>query len=136
MRRSVSVLLMTAVATVSVSCTSTNSSPSTPPAATPTPYASSDKPAASGTFTGPAEYMQWGPVQVTITVRDKRLTDVQASAPTERARSAFINEQAVPLLRQEALQAQGATIDLISGATLTSEAFAASLRAALGQAHL
>lgn len=135
MRRSISALLMTAVATVSVSCTSTDSSPSTP-AATPTPPAPAGKPASSGTFIGPAEYMQWGPVQVTLTVKDRRLTDVQASAPMERPRSAFINEQAVPLLRQETLQAQSASIDLISGATLTSEAFAASLQAALGQAHM
>jgi uncharacterized protein with FMN-binding domain len=80
--------------------------------------------------------MRWGPVQVTIVVKGKRLVDVQATAPTERARSAFINDQAVPWLRQEALQAQSANIDLISGATMTSEAFAQSLQDALQQAHL
>lgn len=136
MRRSISALLMTAVAAVSVSCSPTNTSPSTPSGVVPTSTAPPSKPGAAGTYIGPVEYMQWGPVQVTITVKNKRLTDVQATAPTERSRSVFINEQAVPLLRQEALQAQSATIDLISGATLTSETFAASLQAALGQAHL
>ncbi len=88
------------------------------------------------TIQGPAVDMHWGPVQVTIVVKGKALTDVQATAPTERARSAFINNQAIPILRQEALQAKSANIDLLSGATMTSEAFAQSLQAALTQAGL
>ena len=88
------------------------------------------------TIQGPAVDMRWGPVQVTIVVKGKVLTDVQATAPTERSRSAFINNQAIPLLRQEALQAKSANIDLLSGATMTSEAFAQSLQAALTQAGL
>lgn len=87
-------------------------------------------------YAGPSEDMQWGPVQVTIVVKGKKITDVQASAPTERARSAFINEQAIPMLKQEVLQAQSANIDLISGATMTSEAYDMSLQAALKKAHL
>ena len=85
---------------------------------------------------GPAVDMRWGPVQVTIVVKGKVLADVQATAPTERSRSAFINNQAIPILRQEALQAKSANIDLLSGATMTSEAFAQSLQAALTQAGL
>ena len=88
------------------------------------------------TIQGPAVDMRWGPVQVTIIVKGKVLTDVQATAPTERSRSAFINNQAIPILRQEALQAKTANIDLLSGATMTSEAFAQSLQAALTQAGL
>ncbi|HVN61899.1 MAG TPA: FMN-binding protein [Gaiellaceae bacterium] len=88
------------------------------------------------TIQGPAVDMRWGPVQVTIVVKGKVLTDVQATAPTERSRSAFINNQAIPILRQEALQAKSANIDLLSGATMTSEAFAQSLQAALTQAGL
>jgi uncharacterized protein with FMN-binding domain len=92
--------------------------------------------AAPRTIQGPAVDMRWGPVQVTIIVKGKALTDVQATAPTERSRSAFINNQAIPILRQEALQAKSANIDLLSGATMTSEAFAQSLQAALTQAGL
>jgi uncharacterized protein with FMN-binding domain len=88
------------------------------------------------TIQGPAVDMRWGPVQVTIVVKGKVLTDVQATAPTERSRSAFINNQAIPLLVQEALQAQSANIDALSGATMTSDAFAQSLQAALTQAGL
>lgn len=86
------------------------------------------------TIQGPAVDMRWGPVQVTIIVKGKTLTNVFATAPTERSRSAFINNQAIPILRQEALQAKSANIDLLSGATMTSEAFAQSLQAALNLA--
>jgi uncharacterized protein with FMN-binding domain len=51
-----------------------------------------------------------------------------------RARSVFINEQALPLLRQEVLRAQSARIDEVSGATLTSDAYDASLQAAIAAA--
>jgi uncharacterized protein with FMN-binding domain len=83
--------------------------------------------------------MDWGPVQVTVILKGKTITDIQATAPTERPRSAFINNQALPMLRQEVLQAQVANIKNIygiSGATLTSEAYYQSLMAALQQAHL
>ena len=140
MRRPIFVVLMGAMATIPVSCSSAPTSPSTQPSAAPTPTISlspSSPPSASSrAIAGPSEDMQWGPVQVTITVTGKRLTDVQATAPTERERSAFINQQALPLLRQEALQAQSATINEISGATLTSDAYAASLQAALQQAGI
>ena len=86
-------------------------------------------------YKGPVEYMRWGPVQATVSIKGKRITNVSASVPTERPRSMFINQQAVPMLRQEVLQAQSATIDVVSGATLTSEAFAQSLQGALKKAH-
>jgi len=138
MRRPIFVVLMAAMTTIPVSCSSGSTSPSTQPSAAPTPTLTplSRAGAGSGVIAGPSEDMQWGPVQVTITVTGKRLTDVQATAPTERERSAFINQQALPLLRQEALQAQSATINEISGATMTSDAYAASLQAALQQAGI
>jgi uncharacterized protein with FMN-binding domain len=88
------------------------------------------------TYKGPSEAMRWGPVQVTIIVKGKRITDVKTSAPTERARSAYINNIAVPMLRSEVLKAQSAKIYGISGATMTSEAFYQSLQVALKSAHL
>ena len=73
---------------------------------------------------------------MTIVVKGRKITDIRATAPSERPRSAYINKQAVPILRQEVLKAQSANIDGISGATMTSEAFDASLQAALKAAHL
>jgi uncharacterized protein with FMN-binding domain len=96
--------------------------------------------ATTHTYVGPSENMQWGPVQVTIVVKGNAVTGLSATAPTERPRSAFINSQAIPMLRQEVLQAKTATnikkIYGISGATMTSEAFYQSLLAALHEAKL
>jgi uncharacterized protein with FMN-binding domain len=88
------------------------------------------------TIQGPSVNMQWGPVQVTIKVKGKKITAISATYPTERPRSQFINSQAIPWLRQETLQAQSANIQLVGGATLTSEAWTQSLQAALTQAKI
>jgi len=92
------------------------------------------------TYLGSSVDMQWGTVQVTIVVKGKLVTDLKATAPTERARSAYINGIAVPMLRKEVLQAKTVAkiknIYGISGATMTSEAFYQSLLAALHTAHL
>lgn len=88
----------------------------------------------SGVFTGETVEMEYGPVQVAIDVQAGKITDVKAlQYPVDRPRSQFINAQAIPLLRREVLQAQSANINLISGATFTSNAFAASLQAAIKQ---
>ncbi|MGD0714706.1 MAG: FMN-binding protein [Gaiellaceae bacterium] len=88
------------------------------------------------TVQGPSVNMQWGPIQVTVKVKGKKIVDISATYPTERPRSQFINSQAIPWLRSEVLQAQSASIQLIGGATMTSEAYAMSLQAALNQAKL
>jgi uncharacterized protein with FMN-binding domain len=107
----------------------TTSTPSGGPTL-PTPATSN----VSGLFTGPTIEMEYGPVQVAIDVQGGKITDVKAlQYPVDRPRSQFINSQAVPLLRNEVLQAQSANVNVISGATFTSEAFASSLQAAIGQ---
>lgn len=133
MHRSLPILITTAAAIIPLG----HAGAATRPKPTPTPVAHA-RPVAprvvARAIAGPSVDMQWGPVQVTIIMTGKRITDVRASTPTERARSAYINYQAVPLLRQEVLQAQSANIDVISGATMTSEAYAQSLQAALAKA--
>lgn len=92
---------------------------------------------ASGTFTGTAAETRYGPVQVRVTVSGGKLTDVQALQLTNRdGRSVAISQQAAPILRQEALQAQSARIQAVSGATYTSEGYTTSLQSALDQAGL
>jgi uncharacterized protein with FMN-binding domain len=86
--------------------------------------------------TGTSVKMRWGPVQVRIRVRGKKIINVSATSPTERAKSKRINDQAIPILRQETLKAQSARIFVVSGATLTSDAFATSLQAAIKKAHV
>jgi uncharacterized protein with FMN-binding domain len=116
----------TRVHVASPSGTSTNSGSSTPP----TPATSN----VSGVFTGPAVEMEYGPVQVAIYLQGGKIEDIKAlQYPVDRPRSQFINSQAIPLLRSEVLQAHSANINLISGATFTSEAFESSLQAAIKQ---
>jgi uncharacterized protein with FMN-binding domain len=92
--------------------------------------------AATKTYRGATVNMKFGPVTVNIGVRGKKIVSVGASLPTERPRSKRINSQAAPLLRQEVLKAQSARINIVSGATYTSNAYAQSLQAALDKAHL
>ena len=118
-----------------------NSTITAPAGLTPVPTDAGPPVTAGGkTYQGPSADMQWGPVQVTLIVKGNRITDLQATAPTERSRSAFINGQAIPMLRSEVLQATTVAaiknIYGISGATLTSEAFYQSLLGALAQANL
>jgi uncharacterized protein with FMN-binding domain len=90
----------------------------------------------SKTYRGPGVTMRWGTVQVTLTVSGTKVLHVTATYPTERVRSMLINQQAVPVLDSEALKAQSASINHVSGATLTSRAFVTSLEASLHAAHL
>jgi uncharacterized protein with FMN-binding domain len=86
--------------------------------------------------TGPSVNMRWGPVRVRITVKGRRITNATATAPTERPKSRSINQRALPILRQEVLRAQSARIFVVSGATLTSDAYGTSLQAAITKAHV
>jgi uncharacterized protein with FMN-binding domain len=89
-----------------------------------------------GTIDGPVVQTRYGDVQVEVKLNGNRLTDVVPLAlPIDRARSALISQYAEPILRSEALQAQSAQIDLVSGATYTSEGYAQSLQAALDRAN-
>ena len=107
------------------------------PSASPTPSPSPSPTALSGTFTGADVPNRFGDVQVRVVISNGRITDVQAvQLPTDRAESAYISQQVGPWLRTETLQAQSANIDIISGATYTSESYAQSLQSALQQAHM
>jgi uncharacterized protein with FMN-binding domain len=93
--------------------------------------------AATGTrtLTGDSVQTRWGPVQVRITLKDGRLTDVTAvSYPQDNPRDQQINSYALPQLTREALTAQSADIDTVSGATYTSDGYRRSLQSALDSA--
>ena len=105
------------------------------PAAAPTMM---QKPAgkyADGSFTGSPADAYYGTVQVKVVVKNGQLADVQfLQYPNTHSNSVYINSQAMPLLTQEAIQAQSAQIDGVSGATFTSQAFEQSLASALALA--
>jgi uncharacterized protein with FMN-binding domain len=85
-------------------------------------------------YTGPFEDNRWGGVQVKISVKNKKITSVSAAIDPHTQRSVFIDQEAIPLLKQEVLQAQSVTIDLISGATDTSLSYQESLQGAVKKA--
>jgi uncharacterized protein with FMN-binding domain len=77
----------------------------------------------------------FGPIQVRLHAAGTRISDVTIlRVPNDRRRSTEINNYATPLLREEVLQAQSADVDVVSGATYTSYAYARSLQAALDAA--
>lgn len=89
------------------------------------------------TVTGRAVQTRWGPVQVQITISGGTIIAAEAvQVPSGNRRDVEINHQAIPVLTQEALTAQGAEIDSVSGATYTSQGYIESLQSALDQAGL
>jgi len=118
-------------------------------AVAPAPAASSSSGAGSGTgssgstatgtktVTGETAQTRWGPVQVKITVKNGKITDVTAvQSPSDNPRDQEINSYALPELRREVLAAQSASIDTVSGATYTSDGYRQSLQSALDSAGL
>jgi hypothetical protein len=78
----------------------------------------------------------YGTVQVRVTLHGTKITDVTPlQMPVDRQYSAEISQQAAPLLLQEVLQAQSAQINLLSGASYTSQSYAQSLQSALDKAR-
>jgi uncharacterized protein with FMN-binding domain len=89
-----------------------------------------------GVYTGPVTDAYYGPIQIQAVVQDGRLSGIRVLRyPSDRRTSVAINRQALPMLRDEVVSAQSAKVDIISGATLTSEAFVRSLEKALRQAR-
>lgn len=114
---------------------SDSASPSSTPSAGPSPSPSPT--GVSGTFTGADFPNRFGDVQVKVIITNGRITDVQPiQMPQDRAQSAYISQVAGPMLHDEVIQAQSAQIDIISGATYTSESYAQSVESALQQAHI
>lgn len=90
--------------------------------------------ATATTVTGSLIATRYGNVEVQVTVAAGKITNVTAVELPSGGRSGEISSYVAPLLASEALSAQSAKIDIVSGATYTSQAYARSLQAALDQA--
>lgn len=91
---------------------------------------------ADGTYTGSVADAYYGLVQVSVTISNGAINDVSfLKYPNDRQTSIEVNSQAMPILKSEAISAQSARVDAVSGATETSGAFRESLSAALAQAR-
>jgi uncharacterized protein with FMN-binding domain len=89
-----------------------------------------------GTFTGPVVDAYYGNVQVEVKIAAGQIVDVQfLDYPHDRRTSQRINRVAMPYLSSEVIRAQSASVDVVSGATLTSEAFVQSLQSAIASAR-
>ena len=103
-----------------------------PATAWPTPASSAIRSAM-----GPNVPFGYGALSVRVVARGTQITDVSVPAiQTAEPTSQQISSQAIPTLRAEVLSAQGASIDAVSGATYTSQAYVQSLQGALDDLHL
>jgi len=92
---------------------------------------------AAKTYSGDAVSTRFGDVQVEITVKHGKITDATVTqVPWSNGRDQEINSYAVPILNQEAVAQQSAAIDMVSGATYTSQGYLGSLQSAIDQANL
>jgi len=108
--------------------TSSNASPSTNSSPATVQYK-------DGTYQGSVANAFYGNVQVSATITSGKITSVDfLQSPNENPNSIYVNQQADPFLKQEAIQAQSANVSIVTGATFTSQAFVQSLTSALNQA--
>ncbi len=91
------------------------------------------QPGGTRTATGPAVNYNYGVLSVSVTVSGSKMTKVAIASIDDGGmqRSQYIDQQAIPILEQEAMQAQSASIQGVSGASYTSAGFQQSLQAAL-----
>ena len=90
-----------------------------------------------GSYTGSVDDAQWGVVQVKAIITNGKITNVQfLQYPNDRSRSVYNNSIADPQLTSEAIQAQSANVDVVTGATDSSLAFIQSLTDALSKARV
>ena len=118
-----------------VSGTSPATSSSTEPSTPSTSPASKPSARAARTVTGEVVQTQWGPVQVELTVSGSAIAQVSVlQYPNDNGTDQQISSYALPILIQETMDAQSAHIDMVSGATYTSNGYLQSLQSALDQA--
>jgi uncharacterized protein with FMN-binding domain len=123
---------------VSNSPPSSTTTSNTAPKKTTTPTVPAPKPTGQfkdGSFTGSVVDAFYGNVQVQAVISGGKLTEVKfLQYPSDRQESQQISSMSLPQLRSEAISAQSANVDVVSGATQTSEAFMQSLASALAKA--
>ncbi|MFE4514978.1 FMN-binding protein [Kitasatospora sp. NPDC056783] len=111
------------------------SQPSAGTGASPAPSAPAAASGATRTVSGNTVNTRYGPVQVQVTLTGSRITAVDVvKYPNSERRDREINGSALPVLNQEAISAQSARIDVVSGATYTSDGYVRSLQSALDRA--
>ena len=89
----------------------------------------------NGTYIGSVADAFYGNIQVQTTISNGKISNITfLQFPNDNRTSQYVNSQADPILAQEAIQTQSAQVDIVSGASASSQAFQASLADALSQA--
>ena len=89
----------------------------------------------NGIYTGSVQDAFYGNIQVQATISNGKISNITfLQFPNDNRTSQYVNSQADPMLAQEAIQTQSAQVDIVSGASASSQAFQASLADALSQA--
>lgn len=136
MRRSVTTVLVTGATLAGIGGVLALDRPNDPATPSPSTSSSASVTAAAATVTGDAYASPYGPMQVAVTVADGQITEVEWLALPTDHHSTRINDYAAPLLVEQALAAQSAEVDGVSGATYTTEGFRISLESAIREAGL
>lgn len=100
-----------------------------------TASASANSTMKDGTYTGAATSTAWGDVQVKMTVANGKITSITVLKHPTEGKSVQINAEALPIYKKEAIAAQSAKIQQVSGATETYKGFTGSLQSAITQAE-
>ncbi len=87
-----------------------------------------------GIYTGAVADAFYGNLQVTVTIQGGAITNVTFPQAPSGGHSSDVSAVALPALAQEAIAAQSANVNIVSGATQDSEAFQQTLASALAQA--
>jgi hypothetical protein len=112
------------------SASATTTSPALPSPTT------SPLPAGRHVVRGDLVRVDYGPVQVEVTVADGRITVVRAlKLPDADPMDVQLSVPAARQLTAAVLDAQSADVDTVSGATYTSEGYLRSLQSALDRLH-
>lgn len=102
------------------------------PSPTPTPVSQGMGQYINGSYLGNVTDAYYGNIQVRVIIQNGRLADVIfLQYPNDHVTSIRISNESMPQLKSEAIQAQSSQVDVVSGATQTSEAFIISLASAL-----
>ena len=125
----------TASTASSSTSTATSSSASSASSSSSSASSSTSSRLKDGTYSGKSVSTQWGDVQVQIKVSGGKITTVNVlKYPSDNHHSRKINDRALPVYKKEAVEAQSADIQQVSGATVTYEGFTQSLQNAITQA--
>ena len=111
---------------------------STGTSAVPPTNTATSSPSATRRATGAAVNYDYGILSVSVTASGKRITQVSIASINDggNSRSQSIDQQSIPILEKQAIQAQNAHIQGVSGASYTSAGFEQSLQSALGKLSL